>query len=1042
VNGRAAPLWGALLASAALAQVPRVQARPPPAAAPAAPRPPEPEPPGDEPRPTVTAVELRVPEGLVVPSDVKLDIRVGQPVSPREVRRAILRLYTLNLFSGIEVRLEPSPGGAKVVFQTTPRREVKKLTVEGNRALSDSVVIKATRLEPGRSEVTNDVVQRALERVEELYRQRGYDQVAAAMEMSEQGLEPSLLLQVTEGPPTRVQQLSVAGDPGDLPLGHILEVSGLTVGGVLDRAALAEGLEKLRAELRGAHYYRASVGEPVIALTAPWAEVSLPISAGPKYRTHFHQNHQVPDAVLESVLDYDATEALDAPLAARLSRRLEAYYQSRGWFEAHVHAGEAGSSDGKEAVLHFDIEEGPRLRVTSLRFEGNRAVSTPDLLEQVRSAVRRREPFLLGVRTFDSLQLEGRSERPGISEAPPLEPEAVYSEEAYREAGEAITDAYRNKGYRSARAQFAEATIDQARRTAKVRFTVHEGPRAKVASIGVEGLPPGVDVPVSAQPLQRGDPASISALERGRKELLQRLAHEGYLYSRVDYDTRISSDGLEMDVVYQVDPGPQVRVGQVLLRGVVKSDRQVVLANVPLKAGDILNPERLLDSQRALTNLGAYRQVAVTLEQKELAEPQKDVTVVLTERPTTEGEVGVGLSAVDGPRILLDGSYPNIFGQALNLEGRGKIHWIGAGQAFAGAFGLNNSDVRDFSQPSAWYGVGGKVTLSLRAPRVLQLLPASIGAHVDLVGEHEFRPSFQFATLAGIAGLDWQATHFLIASIQYNLESDRVCTYQLRGQRFDCGSGQLADLLTDQDRRNLFKFGDFLLQSVAPSLSVDLRDDPAKPTRGLLASLSAELTNNLRTDYKLLGVKAQGSVTGYLPLAQRVVLAASVRGGRFVPLDEGRNPLPPPKRFYLGGFSSLRGFQEDGLLPEDRRVALKATREACASLVNRTGCSTSALALLGGTQLPSQGGELYTLGKLELRFPFVGPMDLGAFIEAGNLWSDTTTFQLFDVRPVAGGGLRYETPIGPLALDVGFNLHPDPLVNEQTFNFHFNIGLF
>jgi outer membrane protein insertion porin family len=1041
VNGRAA-LLGALLASAALAQAPRPAASPPSVAANAnAVRPQEPEVPGDEVRPTVTGVELHVPQGLRVPPDVKVDIKIGQPLSLREARRSMLRLYATGLFASVGVRLMPGPGGVRVVFELAARQLVKDITVEGNHALADGVVLKASGLAP-RSELTNDVLRRALDRVEDLYRQRGYDQVTTAMELAEEGLQTSLVLQVTEGEPTRVHQISVAGDPGVLPLDHILETAGLSVAGVLDRAALAEGLEKLRAELRAAHYYRASVGEPIIGLAAPWATVSLPMSAGPRYRTHFHQNHQVPDVVLKSVLDYDATEALDTPLAARLSRRLEAYYQSRGWFEAHVHPGETVAPGGKEAVLHFDIEEGPRLRVTGLRFEGNRAISTPELLDQVRAAVQRREPVLLGTRTFDSLQLEGRSVRPGISEVPPLEPESVYSEDAYREAGEAITDLYRNKGYLSARAALAEAIIDQEQRTAKVRFSVEEGPRTRISSIGVEGLPPGVDVPVSAQPLQRGDPASISLLERGRKEVLQRLGRAGYLYARVDPDTRVSGDGAEMDVVYRVDSGPQVRVGQISLQGVEKSDRQVVLANVPLKPGDIVNTERLLESQRALTNLGGYRQVAVRLDQPELAEPVKDLKVVLVERPTTEGEVGLGFSAVDGPRILLDGSYPNILGQALNLEMRGKVHWIGAGQAISRGFGLNTTDPRDFSKPSAWYGLGGKATVSLRAPRVRQFLPFSIGSHVDLVGEHEFRPSFQFATLAGIAGLDWQATSFLTASLQYNLELDRVCTYQLRGQPFNCGAGGLADLLTDQDRRNYFRFDSFLLQSVVPSLAIDLRDDPANPARGLLVSASAELTNSLLSDYKLFGVKAQASITGYLPLARRVVLAAAVRAGRFVPLYEGQEHLPPTKRFYLGGFSTMRGFQEDGLLPEDRRSALRATREECASLVIRTGCTRAALALLGGTQIPSEGGELYTLGKLELRFPFLGAMDLGMFIEAGNLWSDVTTFRPFGVRPVAGGGIRYETPIGPLALDVGFNLIPDEQVNEQTFNFHFNIGLF
>ncbi|HEY8207624.1 MAG TPA: POTRA domain-containing protein [Myxococcaceae bacterium] len=1020
MRGRAAPLWGALLASAALAQE-QVE-------------------PGDEPRPTVTAVEVSTPPGIPVPPDVKLEVRAGRPVSLREVRRSLLRLFATSLFGSAEVRVVPAPGGVRVVFDMTARQVIKDVVVEGNQSFPASVLLKAAGLAP-RGEFTEDVQQKALDRVEELYRQRGYDQATASMDpYDEGGQQTSLVLQVNEGEPTRVKQISVAGDPGGMTLDHVLSTARLSVGGVLDRAALAEGLEKLRAELRGLRYWRASVGEPIVGLAAPWATVSLPIHSGPRYRAHFHRNHHVPDAVLEAVLDYDATEALDTPLAARLSRRLESYYQSRGWFESHVRPEEVLSSGGKEALLTFNVTEGPRLRVTSLLFNGNRYLSSGELLEQVRAAVRRHEPIPAGARTFDSLQVEGRSARPGGSEPPPLEPETVYSEEAYRDAGNAITELYRDHGYLSARAQLAEAVIDPLRRTGRVRFEVKEGPRTRVASMGVTGLPPEVQVPVSALPLQRGDAVSMAFVERGRQELLQQLARQGYLYGRVDPATRLSEDGAEMDVAYKVDPGPQVRVGQISLQGAEKSDRQVVLANVPLKSGDVLNPERLLDSQRALINLGGYRQVAVVLEQPELAEAQKDLQVKLTERPTTEGEVGVGFSAVDGPRILLDGSYPNIFGQAVNLDGRGKIHWVGAGQTVSSGFGLRSDDRRDFSQPSAWYGMGGKVTVSLRAPRILQLLPASIGAHLDLVGERAFRPSFQYATLAGISGVDWQLTRFLTASLQYNLELDQVCTYQLRGQSFDCGSGGLADLLTDQERR-FFQFGTFVLQSVAPSLTLDLRDDPANPTRGVVASATAELTSSLQRRYPLLGMKAQGYVTGYVPLARRVVLAASLRAGRFVPLLPSQ-PLPAPKRFYMGGFTTLRGFPEDGLLPQDRRDDLRTDRRACAALVSRTGCSRAALALLGGSQIPSEGGEMFGLGKLELRFPLLGAMDLGVFFEAGNLWSDLSAFRTFEVRPVAGAGIRYETPIGPLALDMGFNLLPDLLVNEQRFNFHFNIGLF
>ena len=41
-----------------------------------------------------------------------------------------------------------------------------------------------------------------------------------------------------------------------------------------------------------------------------------------------------------------------------------------------------------------------------------------------------------------------------------------------------------------------------------------------------------------------------------------------------------------------------------------------------------------------------------------------------------------------------------------------------------------------------------------------------------------------------------------------------------------------------------------------------------------------------------------------------------------------------------------------------------------------------------------------------------------------------------------GVGMRYVTLIGALALDVGFNLAPDLVINEPQFVVHFNIGVF
>jgi outer membrane protein insertion porin family len=69
------------------------------------------------------------------------------------------------------------------------------------------------------------------------------------------------------------------------------------------------------------------------------------------------------------------------------------------------------------------------------------------------------------------------------------------------------------------------------------------------------------------------------------------------------------------------------------------------------------------------------------------------------------------------------------------------------------------------------------------------------------------------------------------------------------------------------------------------------------------------------------------------------------------------------------------------------------------------------------------------------------------FVDAGNLWKDPATVDLFNFRFAAGAGLRIVTPIGPLALDYGINLgNVQSGLRRYPWEgfgaFHFSIGLF
>ena len=68
------------------------------------------------------------------------------------------------------------------------------------------------------------------------------------------------------------------------------------------------------------------------------------------------------------------------------------------------------------------------------------------------------------------------------------------------------------------------------------------------------------------------------------------------------------------------------------------------------------------------------------------------------------------------------------------------------------------------------------------------------------------------------------------------------------------------------------------------------------------------------------------------------------------------------------------------------------------------------------------------------------------FADAGNVWTDPWDFNVNDLRYDIGPGLRYNTPIGPIRVDFGYQLNPIPglLVDGKPetrhYRFHFSIG--
>jgi outer membrane translocation and assembly module TamA len=74
--------------------------------------------------------------------------------------------------------------------------------------------------------------------------------------------------------------------------------------------------------------------------------------------------------------------------------------------------------------------------------------------------------------------------------------------------------------------------------------------------------------------------------------------------------------------------------------------------------------------------------------------------------------------------------------------------------------------------------------------------------------------------------------------------------------------------------------------------------------------------------------------------------------------------------------------------------------------------------------------------------PLIGDLRGAAFCDVGNVWAGAESFDLFLPRWTAGLGLRLSTPVGPVALDYGFNLDRRVDLGEPFGSLHFSIGVF
>ncbi|GAB4265989.1 MAG: outer membrane protein assembly factor BamA [Deferrisomatales bacterium] len=521
---------------------------------------------------------------------------------------------------------------------------------------------------------------------------------------------------------------------------------------------------------------------------------------------------------------------------------------------------------------------------------------------------------------------------------------------------EVIRSLYLDSGYVDVEVRDPLVSLTADRKWLKVDIPVVEGESYTLGAVSFAG---DLEFPEErlreAAQLVEGDTFSAEALRRARQSVEDLYADVGYAFAEVDPQTRLDRDARRLDVTFRIHKGDPVRIGRIEVRGNSKTRDRILRREMQLAEGDLYSASAIRKSKRRVENLNFFETVNLTTHRRPGTD-LVDVLIEVEEKPTGSFSVGAGYSSVDNLIGMFNISQSNLFGYAYQLSLQANLS--SSRQSYS--FTFNNPRVFD----SDWY-VGMDLYNTTR--EYLDYDKDAKGGDVKLgtsLGEH------------------WRVRWI----------------YRWERARVDADEG-VTRFILDQE-------GTTITSSITPVLTYDSRDNAWDPSRGMTADASVEWAGGAlggNAEFVKLGLES----SKYVPLWWEHVLTLHGRIGYIRSLG---NEIPVYERYYLGGITSLRGFETRSIGPEEEGDVIGGTKEL--------------------------------LFNVEYVFPLIREAKVKGvvFYDAGNAWGQGDRYFEGGLRQDAGAGIRWFSPMGPLRLEWGYVL--DRKEGEAPSQWQFMIGGF
>lgn len=577
---------------------------------------------------------------------------------------------------------------------------------------------------------------------------------------------------------------------------------------------------------------------------------------------------------------------------------------------------------------------------------------------------------------------------------------------------------YRSKGYYDVHVRAGRLhRLDD--KHVRIEIIVEEGQAVIVHDVrieGLEGLP--ADVAEAARRaanelLLTNEPFEEESFEKTEGLVRRALADRGYAHAKVTSDAAVDIVAHKTHIVFSATPGPKCVFGDVTIEGLGKLPTTPTRRTIDIDPGEPYSEQALDDAQQALLDLGVFASVELVPEIPE--EPDK--------APARQGPVVVPIHVkLEPSRLRTVRLGGGIEFDSLKSDVHGLIGW--ESRNFLG--GLRSLTIT-FRPGVVFYPtrfnnfVWPTDVLLAERLRVEFKQPGLLPARTTIFERPEFNvypvlldpdppeggPVIGYGELRNSLGVERSFTK-LYAAISYNTQIAYPFSYVgARDPTLDLVVISYPELYA----------------------TLDLRDDKIRPHKGIFIGSTFQIAGQIfqgdADDFKV-----QPEVRGYVPISKTVVWASRVSVGFLHAqsygdiVQSGPHGTQPPsaertrdyqltffRGFFSGGPSSNRGYPIRGVGPYDVVPFLnpEVERQRVAS-----DCGDQCRSPTGGFTLWE--------ASTELRFMATEPLSFATFCDASDVSPHTNDIRLKHPHLSCGGGVRFDTPAGPLRLDVGYRI--------------------